>query len=320
MFVVAGESLIDLVAEPSEGDAPLRLTAHPGGSPFNCAIALARLERPTGFLCPLSSDGFGDRLFATLERNRVGPLLAERVDVPTTLAVVTLDDRGRPRYQFYRGADRAFTREGLIAALPARMAAFQFGGFAPIVPEDAETWLAVADAAAAKGATVSLDPNIRPSLIDDPDAFRARLEGFFDRAHLIKLSDEDLAWLDPAKSVETHVSELLAHANCRMVVVTMGEAGSRGFTADAEGRSDIHRFDTRGDSRGDTVGAGDSFMAATISELAECEVLGADRLAAASADTINRVLRFASVAAGLNCTHKGCVPPARSEVREILAH
>lgn len=318
MFVVAGESLIDLVAEPREGDEPLRLTAHPGGSPYNCALALGRLERSTGFLCPISTDRFGDLLLERHTRSGVTQLLNERVDAPTTLAVATLDAHRQARYAFYRSADRAFTREGLLAALPDKIELFQVGGFAAILPEDTEIWLSVADAAAARGATVSIDPNIRPSLIDDPDAYRARLEGFFDRAHLIKLSDEDLDWLDPDKSIEAHAAELLARENCKMVVVTLGERGSRGFTAGAQGQSPVRRFDDLDGAEGDTVGAGDTFMAATISELAEADALAPDTLAGLPSSKISDVLVVASLAAGLNCRHKGCVPPLRSEVEAIL--
>ena len=118
MFVVGGESLIDLVQEPPGSDGLLHMTAHQGGSPYNCAIALAKLGNRTGFLCPISKDGLGTYLLAPLLSAGVVPLLPERVFAPTTLAVVTLNEKMEAQYEFYRGADRAFTSEGLKAALP----------------------------------------------------------------------------------------------------------------------------------------------------------------------------------------------------------
>ena len=96
---------------------------------------------------------------------------------PSTLAVVTDDGKGNPRYAFYREADRAFTREGLIAALPAQLELFQIGGFCTIRRDDAAVWMDVAREAARNGATITTDPNVRPSLIADMDAYRRRLEG-----------------------------------------------------------------------------------------------------------------------------------------------
>ncbi|RUT34440.1 carbohydrate kinase [Arsenicitalea aurantiaca] len=314
MFVVGGESLIDLVSEPTGPDGVIRMTAHQGGSPYNCAIALARLGMESGFLCPISKDGFGTYLMGPLEAAGVRPLLVERVAAPSTLAVVTLDARGAAQYEFYRGADRAFTREGLIAALPERPALFQIGGFCPILPEDAEVWLDVAEAAAARGATLSIDPNVRPSLVADFEAYRARLDRFLDIAHLIKLSEEDLAALDPQRSIAAHAAALLERPNCEMVVVTLGEKGSRAFTAAGEAEAGIYRPAVFGD----TVGAGDSLMAGVLTHLAEAGALVPGRLGATGPEGLDAMLRFGAVVAGLNCAEKGCRPPSREAVEGVL--
>jgi len=315
MFVVGGESLIDLVSQPLGADGVIRMEAHAGGSPYNCAIALARLGNETGFLCPISKDGFGDHLLGPLDKAGVRPLLPERVTAPTTLAVVTLNARQQAQYEFYRSADRAFTEAGLIAALPAEPALFQFGGFCTIEPEDAKAWLAVADAAAARGAMITLDPNIRPSLVADFDSYKQRLSGFFDRAHLIKLSDEDLAALDASKTIEQHVTELLRRPHCELVVVTLGEGGSRAFTRKGEGQADIYTPPVFGD----TVGAGDSLMAGILTLLAEEGHLATGMLSALDGEALSGVLRFGAVVAGLNCAEKGCHPPTRAEVDAVLS-
>src|SRR3954471_17972155 len=169
MFVVGGESLIDLISKPIGPDGKRELVAKAGGSPMNCAIAIAKLGNSSGFLCPISRDSFGDFILEPLNAAKVSLLLKDRVREPSTLAVVTDDGKGNPRYAFYREADRAFTRDGLIAALPEKIELFQIGGFCTIDPRDTAIWLDVAREAVRRGATISTDPNLRPSLIDDMD-------------------------------------------------------------------------------------------------------------------------------------------------------
>ena len=314
MFVVGGESLIDLVQEPLGPDGVIQMSAHQGGSPYNCAIALARLGNDTGFLCPISKDGFGTYLLGPLEAAGVKPLLRERVFAPSTLAVVTLNAKKEAQYEFYRGADRAFTAGGLIAALPAVLDLYQIGGFCPIEPDDAAVWLEVARHALAQGAVLSMDPNVRPSLVSDFAAYKARLDRFFDLVHLVKLSREDLLALDANKSIEQHAAELLARPNCELVVVTLGDEGSLAFTEAGTARAGIYAPPVFGD----TVGAGDSLMAGILSILSEQGDLQPGRLARLDQAALEKMLRFGAVVAGLNCSKKGCNPPTRAEVDAVL--
>lgn len=315
MFVVSGESLIDLVSQPVGADGTLTLTAHAGGSPYNCAIALARLGNRTGFLCPISQDTFGSMLAEPLEAAGVTALLAQRVRAPTTLAVVTLNAKREARYEFYRSADRAFTREGLIAALPDALSVYQVGGFCTVLPEDAAIWFDVVRAAAARGATITIDPNVRPSLVDDFAAYKRRLGEFLDLAHLIKMSEEDLLALEPDLAIEAHAERLLDRPHCELVVVTLGDKGSLAFTRAGRGKAGIWSPPVFGD----TVGAGDSLMAGILSALFERGALAGGRLGALDSAALDDVLRFGAVVAGLNCGQKGCVPPTRAEVDAVLA-
>ncbi len=315
MFVVSGESLIDLVSKPRGADGSIHMQAHQGGSPYNCAIALAKLGNDTGFLCPISKDGFGSYLLEPLLAAGVKQLLTERVSAPTTLAVVTLDELGKAQYEFYRGADRAIDAPSLIAALPTDLRLYQIGGFCPILPDDAAKWLDAVTAAIAQGATISIDPNVRPSLIDDFAGYKQRLGRFLDLAHLIKLSEEDLVALDPSLSVEQHASQMLDRPNCELVVVTLGEHGSRAFTRSGDARAGIHAPAVFGD----TVGAGDSLMAGIITFLDEQGALKPGKLRALDGQALARLLRFGAVVAGLNCGEKGCNPPTREQVNFVLA-
>ena len=315
MFVVGGESLIDLVQDRPGPDGAVRMTAHAGGSPYNCAIALAKLGNSTGFLCPISRDGFGNYLLEPLEAAGVRPLLSQRVAAPTTLAVVTLNAKLEAQYEFYRGADRAFTEGGLVAALPADLTLFQIGGFCAVEPTDAAIWLDVAREAERRGSVLSMDPNVRPSLVDDFGAYKERLDRFFDIVHLIKLSREDLSALDASKSIEQHAEALLARSNCELVVVTLGDEGSRAFTPAGTARAGIWSPPVFGD----TVGAGDSLMAGILTWLDEQNRLAKGLLGTLDSAALGAMLRFGAVVAGLNCGEKGCKPPTRGQVDAVLA-
>jgi fructokinase len=313
MFVVGGESLIDLVPVSAGKDAEREALA--GGSPFNCSIALAKLGNDAGFLCPISTDQYGELLLAPLAQAGVKVLLQDRVDVPTTRAIVTFNEKMQASYVFERGADRAFTREGLVAALPEHIELYQIGGFCPILPEDAAVWGHVVAEAIAHGATISFDINVREKLVDDEAGYRARLSDFLDKAHIVKLSEEDHEWLEPGKSVEAHAAELLGRPNCELVVVTLGEGGSKAFSRAASGQAAIYAPPVFVD----TVGAGDSLMAGILTWLDEADALKPGGLGGLDRGQLEAMLRFGAVVAGINCGRKGCQPPSRAEVDAVLA-
>jgi fructokinase len=324
MFVVAGESLVDML--PIEGSSEREAKA--GGSPYNCAIALSKLGNETGFLCPISKDRYGDMLLGPLVEAGVNLLLPERVEAPTTEAIITFDERNNARYRFERGADRAFTHERLLAALPEQIELFEIGGFCPIEAKDAAIWLEVAREAAARGAVLTMDPNVRPQGLDFA-SYKPRLSAFLDIVGMVKVSIEDLAALDRSAEVKAadltpeeteaivsrYVEELLRRPHMGLVVVTFGEEGSRAFTRAGSARADVYPAVPFGD----TVGAGDSLMAGVLSWLKERGALRPAMLPTLDSDALAEMLRFGAVVAGLNCQRIGCVPPTRAEVDAALA-
>src|SRR3712207_8057816 len=85
MFVVVGEALVDLVGQRGGRT----LAAHPGGSPANVALGLARLGAPVTLKTRLGRDAFGGIVSTHLEASGV------RVDgvedgLATSLAIATL--------------------------------------------------------------------------------------------------------------------------------------------------------------------------------------------------------------------------------------
>lgn len=336
MFVVGGESLMDVEVVPAGPGHMAHMIAHRGGSPYNCAMALSKLGNPSGFLCPISKDPFGGYLLEALDEAGVTTLLRDqRVEAQTTLAVVTKDAEGKAQYNFHRRADKAFTPAGLIAALPDKPALFQVGGFCMIEAKDTAAWLQVAREAARRGAVISTDPNVRPLLIDDYGTYWRQVESVLDIAQLVKFSHEDLMTVEkrqatkklpPAEEeaiITTSVASFFACPNVELVVVTLAERGSRAYTRNgARAEHGIHLVPIppgQTEKDRDTIGAGDTLMAGILSWLAEQGHLGVGKLGVLDAAALGKMLQFGAVAAGLNCAHLGCHPPTLAEVRAVLS-
>jgi fructokinase len=206
MILVGGEALIDLV--PGADGA---LAAHPGGGPFNTARAVARLGRPVAYLGRLSTDRFGRRLEELLREDGVGLSSVVHTDEPTTLALAEVDADGSACYRFY---ERATAAPGLepadaLAALPDAVEILHVGTLGLVLEPVASALEAVVERLAGR-ALVVVDPNVRPGVIRDPDAYRSRLARVLARADVVKLSEEDAGWLAPGRSPVDAVRELLA--------------------------------------------------------------------------------------------------------------
>ncbi|MEL7211452.1 MAG: carbohydrate kinase [Pseudomonadota bacterium] len=308
MIAVGGENLIDFVQAAGEG-LPSYI-ANPGGSPYNCAIALARQGVETGYMTPVSTDALGGLLTGRLEADGV-TLLAERSEKPTSLAVVSLED-GIPTYAFHRSgtAERQVDAEMLERITPDAMEVFHVGGLAVADGADADAWQAYFSVCAARGICTSLDPNVRASLISDRDAYMARMEWLLADARVLKLSDEDLLWMYPEAELDAAIEVLRGKTQAALVVVTLGPEGAIGFAGG-------HRVAIPAapvEPLIDTVGAGDTFMATLLAQIARDGMLSAEALGEMSDEALESLLSKASKAAAINCTRSGCNPPYLSEL------
>ena len=303
MITVGGENLIDLVQMTEKHGVP-EFKALPGGSQYNCASALGRLGTRPHYITPISTDSLGELLADTLVESGV-VVASERVDAPSSLAVVTLQD-GQPSYQFYRDgtAERRVSAESLGAVIPADTLVFQIGSLSLCDGTDAEVWAQLFTDLAQRGVACTLDPNVRPAFVTDPATYRSRLEGMMKVASLVKLSDEDLGWLYPDADPETKAAELAAGSQAQLFVLTKGSQGASLIT-----RS--HRVEVEAapvSALKDTVGAGDTFMAALIYQFLQSPDFGSEA-------AIRDVGRFAAKAAAINCERVGCNPPSLDEIR-----
>jgi fructokinase len=295
VITVVGEALVDLVIDPVG-----RVTAALGGAPFNTARACGRLGVDVEFVGAMSTDRFGTMLRSRLVADGVGVADAPEVDVPTTLAAAELDDGGAASYRFYiEGTSAPMLTE--LPALAPGSAVFT-GGLALVLEPMAST---VAAMSVPPETLVVVDVNCRPLVIADRDAYVERVRSVVGRSHLVKVSDEDLDYLDPGVDHVTAARRLL-DLGPRAVLVTGGGAGVRIVTAAGERFVPVDPVDVV-----DTIGAGDTFGGAllawwTINGLGSGQTDDLDLLGAAVA--------AANTAAGIACTRRGAEPPRRAEL------
>jgi fructokinase len=304
--VVAGDALIDLTPTRTVR-GHLAYEPHPGGSCLNVAVGLGRLGVPTAFLARLSSDAFGQLLRAQLADSGVQPSYFVDTDDLTTLAAVHLHD-GQATYSFHAqgAADRGLLPEHLTS-LPDQ-AALHLGSIALMLEPVATTleWLLRREAGRR---VVSLDPNVRPGLIADRVAYLDRFEGWLRLVDILKVSEEDLAWLYPRRAPDDVMGDWHA-AGIPLVLVTHGEHGASASTPLGSTSVEAPRVAVV-----DTVGAGDAFMSGALAHLHERRLLSRDGLRSLDVSGLTELLEAACSVAADTCTRAGAEPPRRRELR-----
>jgi fructokinase len=309
-IALTGEALIDFTASEA---GTLAFLGHEGGSPLNTAVACARLGQPTGFFTQLSTDLFGERLMGFLQRNGVDTRFILRSDAPSTLAFVERTPQTN-RYAFYtRGSADATWAPEPLPQLPEDCRFLHFGSIS-LLQDPAATRIADLVAANRGRRVIVFDPNVRPSLIADMAAYRARVTGWFALADLVKLSDEDAELLAPGQAVDVLAAQILA-AGARAVIVTRGGEGATLWRA---GRAALSVAAPRVQVV-DTIGAGDTFTAGLSVSLLAHGVEQPAQIGELGDDAWREVMAFAATAAALNCTREGADPPTLAAVHTALA-
>ncbi|WP_406475186.1 carbohydrate kinase [Streptomyces platensis] len=333
MIVVAGEALIDLVPSPQtalppspDGGSPApggplpALLPRRGGGPYNTAVALGRLGSPAAFCSRISTDAFGEALLAGLRGGGVDTSLVQRGGEPTTLAVADISPDGSAGYGFYADgtADRLFA---LPPSLPSAVRALSLGTCSLVLEPGASAYESLLRREARRGVFTALDPNIRPGLIPDPDAYRARFRSWLPDVALLKLSEEDALWLAGSgegpggavgggrDAVLAVAKEWLAAGPAAIVLTHGGDGltvltpGGGALTVPGERVTVV-----------DTIGAGDTVNAALLHRLDAHDALSRTAVAALGPEDWHDILRFAARAAAVTCSRAGAEPPFAAEV------
>ena len=303
-----GEILIDLTQSGLTEQGIPRFDANPGGAPANLAVAASRLGAKTAFVGRVGRDSYGDFLRRTLEENKVD-VTGMSVDPVqhTTLAVVSLDEKGERSFSFYRdpSADVNLRPEDIPAQLLKNTRILHFGSVSLTTEPSRSATFEAAKAAKEQGAWISYDPNYRASLwLDEQTAIRQMLEPL-PLVDILKISDEELPLLTGMTDPERG-SARLAEKGPKLILVTLGADGAFYRFVGKTGHVAGVKV-----AVGDTNGAGDTFFGALLSQLVKKETLedlGIEELEA--------MIAFANRAAAITTSRHGAIPamPTPAEV------
>ena len=278
-----------------------------GGGPANTAKALARLGHDVDFIDGISTDAFGVSARKELERDGVGLSLALSSDKPTCTATVTLDSQGSATYEFLIDGTATFDFADTWLPDPERLkpSVLHIGTLVTIV-EPASSILYQWAVKTSEFAPIVFDPNVRSSVVGDRDTYRAAVEKWIGISSVVKLSDDDLAWLYPTESMDEVAQRWIA-GGASLVVVTRGAKGIIGYTE--HGFEEVEGAKV---SVVDTVGAGDTVGAIVVEGIIKHSVSGLQGQA------LNAVLHRAAIAAGITVSRAGAQPPRLHELVEAL--
>jgi fructokinase len=305
MILCCGEALIDMIPDSNGAFVP-----HAGGAVFNTAIGLGRQDIDVGLLSGVSTDLFGQVLVQSLEESGVATNHLIRFKRPTTLAFVTLTD-GKAQYAFYdeNTAGRMLLSADLPDALANNVEALFFGGISLAVEPCADFYLEMLKANAPRQ-LIMLDPNIRPQFIADETRYRARLNQFLELTDVLKISDEDLDWVDPSDADLKSKVEKILDLGPRLVCLTLGEHGVEVFSRDGL----VAKTTPIPVTVIDTVGAGDAFNAGFLTSLSRNGALSKETITTLPEADLQKAIEFATAFATDTVTRQGSDPAWRFKV------
>ncbi len=307
-----GELLIDFVSTTPDvtlADAPGFVKA-PGGAPANVAVGLAKLGIDAGFIGKVGADAFGDFLRETLAQHSVNTdyLIADDTS-RTTLAFVATRSDGMKDITFYRhpGADTQLSPNEIDEEYIQSAELFHYGSVSLSHSPSREATLKAIHCAKAGGALLSYDVNLRLMLWDNANDAKRRIWEVMPHADIVKISEEEWDFIMGDVNFASGAQRLIAQG-ATLVVVTLGEKGCYYTNGRAAGTVDGIAVNVA-----DTLGAGDAFVAAMLSQLIQHE-----HLKALDTEQLDAIMRYAN-AAGALATQKVGVIPALPTAAEIEA-
>jgi fructokinase len=303
--LVIGESLIDIVERDGQTD-----DVHVGGSPLNVAVGLARLGRDIDFLTRIGDDPHGRRIAEYVDAAEVQLVSGSQAAGRTATARLAVGDDGSADYVF----DLDWQLSGTPMVTPPLF--LHTGSIAAVQEPGCLAVAALVDTYRVS-ATITLDPNVRPSLTVDRDLTRERIEHLVERSDIVKVSEEDLRWIDPDRPPERIAQTWLALGPA-IVAVTMGDRGATAVCA-----AGVARVPARAVQVVDTVGAGDAFMVGLIDALWGRGLLGAQRraeLRRIGLDALTVALETASLSSALTVARAGADLPDRAALDAAARH
>lgn len=300
-----GEALIDMIPSQSGcafADVPA-FSPRVGGAPANVCGAFAKLGGQSALLTQLGDDPFGHKIAAELADCGIDTRHIAFTDkANTALAFVSLAEDGNRTFSFYRNpsADLLYAPEQLAPTLFDDAFALHFCSVALVESPMREAHKTAIAAARRAGALVSFDPNLRFPLWPDREALRRTVREFLPLADIVKISDEELAFITGTDSITDALPQLFT-GHVQLVLYTCGSAGAHAYTRTAHGFAPCKPVKAV-----DTTGAGDGFIGSFLWQL---HAAGAARgtLPALRAEQLDKWLAFSNDFCGISVQHSGAI-------------
>jgi fructokinase len=294
---VAGEVLIDLIPDADQ------YLAIVGGGPANTAKALAKLGVKTYFIDGISNDEYGQMAKAELLAANVLLDYAHYSNKPTCTAKVALSKSGSASYEFVieDTATFDFSDQWLPDPQSLKPSLLHIGTLATVIEPGASVLFKWAQSVASVAPMV-FDPNIRPAVLGNRDEYVKKVEKWVAISPAIKVSEEDLNWLYPGKTINEVVKNWL-EVGVELVVVTLGDKGMTAYRKDEQISVDAIKVVVA-----DTVGAGDTVGAVLVEAIVNN---GLDKL---TGEVLKTMLNRAVRAAAITVSRTGANPPSKDEI------
>jgi fructokinase len=294
---VIGEVLIDLIPDADQYLAVV------GGGPANTAKALAKLGVKTHFIDGISNDEYGQMAKTELLSANVLLDYAQYSNKPTCTAKVTLSSSGSATYEFVIEGTATFDFSDQWLPNPQRLkpSLLHIGTLATVIEPGASVLSKWAQNVA-HVAPIVFDPNIRPAVLGNRDQYVKKVEKWVKISSVIKVSNEDLNWLYPGKSIDEIVKNWL-EVGVELVVVTLGDKGITAYRENEEISVDAVKVVVA-----DTVGAGDTVGAVLVEAIVNN---GLDNL---TGEVLKTMLNRAVKAAAITVSRTGANPPSKEEI------
>ena len=310
-IVALGEVVADIYRGEGDSSVEMPFTARPGGAPANVAVAASRLGTDSAFVGSVGDDLFGNFILDALEAEGVDTGGVRRCDPPTrtSLAFVEIDDEGDREFTFYRSdpaADELLSPEDVSENLFSGASFVNFGSIPLIKDPVASAIKEAAKLAANVDVSVAFDVNFREHLWESVEAAREAVDPLFDLSRIVKLSDDELSPLLGEEGSE-EAARMLLDRGVELVLVSLGPDGAFYATSDFSGSVPAFEVDVV-----DATGAGDAFLAATLSYLSDNESF--------DEEVVREAARRGTAAGAFACTDYGAMSalPTREELERFM--
>ena len=310
-----GEVVADVYREEMPSEVELPFTARPGGAPANVAVAAARLGAEAAFIGRLGDDLFGNFILRALEAVGVDTSAVLRQPPPTrtTLAFVEVGEDGDREFTFYRSvpaADELLSPEDIKRETLLGSSFVNFGSIPLIKDPVRSATQRFAQLAREMGIPVAFDVNLREHLWENVETARTTIDPMLEHSTVVKLSDDELSPVLETEDVEEGAKNLLDRG-VFLMLVSMGSDGA--FYATRQYSGGMPTFEI--EKVVDATGAGDAFLAATLTHLSESPRWLSDEA------TVREAVRRGTAAGALACTDYGAMRalPTREELERFMA-